>query len=171
MERTNIGKAFNSVQAGNLQYVKEFVEVGNNINETVTGTSLVTYSIVYNKPDILQYLIENGGVTSTPDLVTAVENGRTKIIEYLLKNCPNIDVNYADEKGNTILICAITMPNCFLQADSHIDIIRCLVENGADVNIKNNKFDSPLVKASYHHKFHKLDGRIVDFLIRQGATL
>ena len=171
MENLGIYLALKSVQDGHLQNVKNFVEIGGNINEEVSGTTLIIYAIVYNKLDILQYLIENGATTNSLDLVLAVENGRTKIMEHLLKNCPNIDVNYADEKGNTILISAIDMPNCFLRGDDHIDIIKCLIENGADVNKKNNKFDSPLVKASYCHKLHKLDGRIVDLLISQGAIL
>jgi ankyrin repeat protein len=171
MENPNIYKALNSVQDGNLQYVKNFVESGGNINEATNGTTLIIYTIVYNKLDILQYLVENGAETDSKDLVLAVENGRTQIMDYLLKNCPNIDVNHVDEKGNTILICALTMPNCFLRGDDHIDIIKCLIDNGADVNKKNNKFDSPMVKASYHHKFHNLDGRIVDLLISKGAVL
>ena len=171
MENLGFYVALKSVQDGHLQNVKNFVESGGNINAEVSGKTLIIYTIIYNKIDILQYLVENGATVDSSDLVLAVENGRTKIMEHLLKNCPNIDVNYADEKGNTILICAITMPNCFLRGDAHIDIIKCLIYNGADVNKKNNKFDSPLVKASYCHKFHKLDGRIVDLLISQGALL
>ena len=172
MENFGIYVALNSVQDGNMKNVKEFIESGGNINEyTSSGATLIIYTIIYNKLDILQYLVEKGATVDSSDLVLAVENGRTKIMEHLLKNCPNIDVNYADEKGNTILISAIDMPNCFLRGDDHIDIIKCLIENGADVNKKNNKFDSPLVKASYCHKLHKLDGRIVDLLISQGAIL
>jgi ankyrin repeat protein len=171
MENPNIYKALNSVKMGNLQYIKDFVESGGNINETASGTTLIIYAIVYNKLDILQYLVDNGAETDSKDLVLAVENGRTQIMDYLLNNCPNIDVNHVDEKGNNILICAIDMPNCFLQSDDHLDIINCLIDNGADINQKNNKFDSPLVKASYNHKLFKLDGRIIDLLVSKGAVL
>ena len=167
MERHYIHKAFNAVQMDEPHYVKEFIESGGNINERMNGTSLVGYAIIYNKHDILQYLIENRALTSTSDLIIAVENGRTKIIDYLLKHCPNIDVNFADCRGDTILMRAVTMSICFLRGDDHIGIIQCLIDNGADVNKKNIYLEGPLEKAAtYYHPLCKLDGRIVDLLIQ-----
>lgn len=171
MEQSNIYDIFNSVQMGNLHNVKQFIESGGNINSSANGTSLLSYTIIYNKFDIFQYLIDNGAITSTSDLVIAIENRRIQIIDYLLEHSSNIDVNFADRKGNTIVMNAITMPNCFLQGDAHLDIIKCLIDHGADINIKNKKLESPLAKSVYRHQFRNLDARIVELLMHNNALL
>lgn len=101
---------------------------------------------IYDKSfhyDIYMMLINYGAVESKADIFNFVYSSNDLILEKFLEN-PNMDVNYKDNDGNTLLM--RILQNQY-EAIS-IDIIKTLLKNGADKTIKNNNFKTALDIAS-----------------------
>ena len=90
-------------------------------------------------------------------LITAVKHNKIKDVKIILL-LPDININLRDTKGYTALfIAAIT---------NNIDIVRLLLENGADPNIPNNFGYLPLNITAQNNLID-----IVKLLIDNGADL
>ena len=114
--------------------------------------------------DVLSCLIENGADVnacsddqSTP-LMIAAKYGHLKAVNFLIKHGSNIDLR--DKRGDQALHHAIR------EKDDSCDVLRCLIDNGADVNACTNKNATPLMIASVGNKINQ-----VSCLIEHGANL
>ena len=117
--------------------------------------------------DILRCLIENGvdinsfsadNCNCTP-LMKAVENGDKDVVAFLIDHGANVTIK--DKCGYTALHRA-----CIIYHDCSPEVLSCLIENGADVNLSTDKNRTPLMTAcEYGHV------NTVTFLIEHGANV
>ena len=141
---------------GSLDIVKNLIKQGADINaqDDYDGTALM-YASIEGYLEIVKYLIDNGADVNTQDdygetaLMYASRRGYFRIIEYLIKN--GADVNIKNNKNETALIKVII--SCIRTFEENkenmikknaalnrcLKIVKCLIENSADVNIKNNE--------------------------------
>jgi len=91
-------------------------------------------------------------------LRTVVNTGDILDVERLLDSCPDIDINACDDKLRTALH--------FASARGKDDIVHCLLQNGADPNVRDTNGNSPLhLVACTHHI------RVITLLLRYGAEV
>jgi len=153
------------------------------------GDTALDYSILGGNIEIIKLLLSKGlNVDGTVDgrwspLMSAVNdaysgktfrNGREEIIKFLLNN--KASVNYQDENGKTALMLAIdgettlmevVENSCDLFNNSerpNLEIIKLLIETGADVNLKNSDGETALDIAKSYEK-----QAVIDYLIANGA--
>ena len=117
--------------------------------------------------DILRCLIENGvdinsfsadNCNCTP-LMKAVENGDKDVVTFLIDHGANVTIK--DKCGYTALHRA-----CIIYHDCSPEVLSCLIENGADVNLSTDKNRTPLMTAcEYGHV------NTVTILIEHGANV
>ena len=117
--------------------------------------------------DILRCLIENGvdinsfsadNCNCTP-LMKAVENGDKDVVTFLIDHGANVTIK--DKCGYTALHRA-----CIIYHDCSPEVLSCLIENGADVNLSTDNNRTPLMTAcEYGHV------NTVTFLIEHGANV
>lgn len=122
---------------GDIEYVKEYINKGTNLNE-----------------------VSNNGWTP---LICAVENDKMEMVELLLNN--GTDVNFQNIGRWTALHQAVdisidgTIQTRGKQGDEPLDMIKYLLDNGADVNIKDNHGRTPFdIAMLYKSK------KIIEFL-------
>ena len=119
------------------------------------GWTALIYASVNGSLDIVKNLIKQGADINAQDdydgtaLMYASRRGYFRIIEYLIKN--GADVNIKNNKNETALIKVII--SCIRTFEENkenmikknaalnrcLKIVKCLIENSADVNIKNNE--------------------------------
>ena len=75
------------------------------------------------------------GLQQKTVLSIATSEGRLSLVEFLI-NKVNANVNVKDLHGRTPLFIA--------SQNGHLDIVRCLIDNGADANAKNSSGKTPL---------------------------
>jgi hypothetical protein len=86
-----------------------------------------------------------------------IKEGETLLFnQYFIKNIRNIDINSKDENGNSFLILSIK--------EGMNNIIKLLLENGIDVNIKNNSGNTAL-----HYALSGKNFEVADALKLYGA--
>ena len=96
------------------------------------GRTLLINSALYNRIEIAKWLLEKGALIDEKDaqglsaLHCAVMSNNLKIVEFLLKQ--GADINAKDNWGNTPL----------MRAGLNIDMIKLLVDFGADCTVKSN---------------------------------
>lgn len=95
------------------------------------------------------------------DLINAIkDHDLYKVQEYIDKGG---DVNIKDDKGNPVLVLAVQEANLYLMTD----IIKLLIENGADVDSSNDKNKiTPLILATLYDIPY-----IVEILLENGANI
>lgn len=76
------------------------------------------------------------------ELIDAVRRGNISKVRELLGN--GIDVNTRDKEGRTALM------NVVHVRQNYLEIIRCLLEAGADVNMYNNYTNTLLIEACWY---------------------
>ena len=119
-----------AIHLNNLDIVKILVKYGTDI--TSPELFPVYEALRVGNIDMIKYLIENGANVHSPDkntttLIYASKKGLKEVIKLLIEN--GEDVNKQDIYGNTALI----------QAVKHYSILKILLEENADPNIKNNE--------------------------------
>lgn len=99
--------------------------------------------------------------SKTP-LIVAARHGRRGCVKVLMKFKADIEIRgddyYSDEVCAAALAAAVT--------NGHVDVVRCLVQNGADVNTRTNDDCTPLMIAC---KYGQLS--VVTFLVEHGAIM
>ena len=130
---------------------------------SITRASLF-WAVDFGYIDILRCLIENGvdvnsfSVDCTP-LMKAVENGDKDIVTFLIDHGANVAIK--DKCGYTALHRA-----CVIYHDCSPEVLSCLIENGADVNLSTDNNRTPLMTAcEYGHV------NTVTILIEHGANV
>jgi len=153
------------------------------------GETVLHYAVLGCNIEIIKFFLSKGldingtGGGGWSPLMTAVNdaysgktfrNGREEIIKFLLNN--KASVNYQDENGKTALMLAIdgettlmevVENSCVLFNDSerpNLEIIKLLIETGADVNLKNSDGETALDIAKSYEK-----QAVIDYLIANGA--
>lgn len=97
--------------------------------------------------------VDSGDVAGAQNYVSAVQN--------MLATDPRfqnyrVDMNFRDDAGNTPLIRAARQPN--------INMIKFLLDNGADINAENAKWETALITA-----YNSGNYTVARYLISQGA--
>jgi uncharacterized protein len=168
---------------GNTQAIKLFLDAGMNPNskDSTNKTALILATLSSNTSTI-SLLIQRGadvnartnvGVSS---LLYAVRRVDIDTIRILLAN--NAEVNIQDETGETPLITSIlvgrsvsvravpTKEDHMKEELNKIEVLQLLLNKGADVNTKNNKGETALMKASMFYY-----PEIVKILLNKGAAI
>lgn len=139
------------------------------------GETALTYAVRGRNIEIIKLFLRKGlnidgtGCGGWSPLMTAINAYMGKdiaVIQFLLDN--KAYTNYQDENGETALMLAVDFA-CALSevvdsATDNLDIIKLLIKNGADVNLKNSKGFTALDKAaSYENQ------SVINYLLAQGA--
>ncbi|MBP7282073.1 MAG: ankyrin repeat domain-containing protein [Leptospiraceae bacterium] len=102
-------------------------------------------------------------------LINAAKEGNIKAIKKFLKST-RMDINARDESGDAAIHYAtghFAGPDAdHIKLVSHINIVKLLLKNNADVNLKDHNGDSPLILASY---FCDMD--MIQLLLDHSATV
>ncbi|KAJ8521330.1 hypothetical protein ON010_g17836 [Phytophthora cinnamomi] len=128
---------------GDMDVVRFLVESGADVNAVDNkGWSPLVFAVGSGKLDVAGFLIEAGADSSVVEkkkaelLSDAVQNGKLDTIRYLMESG---DANATDEQGKTLLMIAA---QC-----SQMDVVRFLVDRGADLNAVDNLNNStPLLR-------------------------
>jgi ankyrin repeat protein len=124
------------------------------------------YSGAEGQLEILKLLVKAGADTKITNryggvaLIPASERGHTETVRYLLENT-DIDVNHINNLGWTALLEAIILGN---GGKDHIEIVKLLLEHGADPDIADRNGVTPL-----EHARDRNFKEIESLLIKSGA--
>lgn len=133
-----------AAQIGNMSIVKVLVEAGADTNaKNRNGYTPLYCAASHGNYDVCVYLIDNGALVHLPSeaghtaLFAAVRNNHLDICEMLVKRGANI--NFVSKSG-TVLHTA-----CFY---GRVEIVRFLLDNGADCTLTNANSTTPLLHAA-----------------------
>jgi len=149
-----------AIKKNNEKLVKYLIEYGVDINiETSLGESALIHAVRNQNMNIIQYLIESGAdvnlrLSFNSPLLEAIEGGNEKIIKYLVDIGADVNVTNRDGKSPLDLAIKNNMEriinyliyngakiddNSLIEAAkvNNLNIIKHLVDNGADVKINN----------------------------------
>lgn len=156
---------------GYLDIVKFLVEKGANINiKSKSGDNPLGEAILYRKLEVFKFLLEawkNPPIQELNDLLyTASRQGNTEAVSSLIKKGIK-NVNIKDDRGNTPLHIAAL--------NAHIELAILLIEQGADINAKNNESNTPIDSCASSilcssHRYHKYS-KLFELLIKNGAKI
>jgi ankyrin repeat protein len=137
--------------ANDVEEARRLIEAGADVNakdESVQSAYLIATSEVGDDPRLLELTLENGADVRSLDsyngtgLIRAADRGYTAIVTRLLET--DIDVDHVNRLGWTALLEAIILGG----GDSaHTEVVRQLVEAGADVNLADGQGVTPLAHA------------------------
>ncbi|SHJ23805.1 Ankyrin repeat [Tangfeifania diversioriginum] len=134
-----------AAQEGNIYFIKKLVRAGANVNQIPDNEiSALQSAIISDKPDAVEFLLENGATLNTKDYL-----GNTPVINAALNNNLNMarllirrgaQVNGSNTDGNTALHFAAAFGN-----DSMVVL---LLNAGARPNKRDNQGFTPLMVAT-----------------------
>jgi len=149
--------------------IKFLIKHGANINAiSDEGYSPIIYATKVNNKSVINGLLESGADASVVSkdgkslLHHAALNGSVHLVDYLIKNKLVNDIDGVDQNYETPLILAVKSKN--------VDIVKYLVERGADVNHTNIIGESVLAMACYG-RITKINLTILQYLIDHGANI
>jgi ankyrin repeat protein len=137
--------------ANDVAEAERLIEAGANVNakdETVQSAYLIATSEVGDDPRLLELTLANGADVRSLDsydgtgLIRAADRGYTTIVARLLET--NVDVDHVNRLGWTALLEAIILGD---GDAAHVEVVRQLVEAGADVNLADGQGVTPLAHA------------------------
>ena len=137
--------------ANDIDEAARLIAAGANVNakdETVQSAYLIATSEVGDDPRLLELTLANGADVASLDsydgtgLIRAADRGFTKIVARLLET--DVDVDHLNRLGWTALLEAIILGG---GDAAHVDVVRLLVEAGADVNLADGQGLTPLAHA------------------------
>ena len=147
LDRTLIATAYeNDVDAA-----RRLIERGADVNakdETVQSAYLIATSEVGDDPRLLELTLANGADVRSLDsylgtgLIRAADRGHVKIVARLLET--EIEIDHVNRLGWTALLEAIILGG---GDAAHVEVVRLLVEAGADVNLADSQGVTPLEHA------------------------
>jgi ankyrin repeat protein len=151
----------NAAQRGDVEMLRALLGAG--INDPDAKTKALELASFAGKIDAIRLLIGSGANPIAPGvLIRAAASGIPAVVQEVLKYRP--DVNSRGQDGTTALI------SCFQahhRSDNEVDlkeVVRILVNAGADPNIADNKGKTPLMANSR-------DLEIARMLIAHGANV
>jgi ankyrin repeat protein len=137
--------------ANDVEEARRLIEAGANVNakdETVQSAYLIATSEVGDDPRLLELTLEHGADVRSLDsfngtgLIRAADRGYTTIVARLLET--EVDVDHVNRLGWTALLEAIILGE---GDETHTEVVRLLVEAGADVNLADGQGVTPLAHA------------------------
>ncbi|MHB0999150.1 MAG: ankyrin repeat domain-containing protein [Armatimonadota bacterium] len=144
MKHTNnyIEKLITAIQKTDIKTLRELLESGIDANtRDQYGRSALIYAVVDGNTEVVKILIENKADINMRDnegwtaLHAAAEEYRVEIAKILLNNGAEVDAQ--DSYGNTPLFRAI------INSRERGELIKLLLQHGADKNMKNYSDVSP----------------------------
>lgn len=142
---------------GNYEIVRYLVEEKKaDINiENEYGWTALKYASDEGRLEIVKYLVENGASVDA-EVLTITKN--LEVFEYLLEQ-GNLNINSVGYLGMTALsLASIEYGN--------LEMIKYLLEKGADINVKNEDGSTALMTASMYGNLE-----IIKYLIENGADI
>lgn len=137
--------------ANDVDEARRLIEAGADVNakdETVQSAYLIATSEVGDDPRLLELTLANGADVGSLDsydgtgLIRAADRGFTTIVARLLET--EIDIDHVNRLGWTALLEAIILGG---GDEAHTEVVRMLVEAGANVNLGDNRGVTPLAHA------------------------
>ena len=137
--------------ANDVDEAARLIEAGADVNakdESVQSAYLIATSEVGDDPRLLELALANGADVGSLDsydgtgLIRAADRGFTRIVARLLET--DVDVDHVNRLGWTALLEAIILGG---GDANHVQVVRQLVEAGADVNLADNQGVTPLAHA------------------------
>ena len=134
-----------------LEVAEVLVEAGADVNaedDTEQSAYLISTSEVGDDPRLLELTLENGADVRSLDsyngtgLIRAADRGHVGIVEKLLET--DTDVDHVNNLGWTALLEAIILGG---GDERHTQVVRLLVEGGADPNLPDGEGVTPLQHA------------------------
>ena len=130
---------------GDNNSIKELLDNGADINiKNFFGENSLMISVMFNRINTMHFLLKNGANINSRDnlgktvLMISSQLNYIKITQELVKIC---DVNDINDEGRTALMFAIS--------NNNIDIVKILLDSGANPDIKDNAKWTPFIYASY----------------------
>ncbi|HEX2729394.1 MAG TPA: ankyrin repeat domain-containing protein [Rubrobacteraceae bacterium] len=151
-----------------LEVAKVLIKAGADVNakdETEQSAYLISTAEVGDDPRLLRLTLNNGANIGSLDsyngtgLIRAADRGYVEVVEELLKT--DIEVDHVNNLGWTALLEAIILGGGDAE---HTEVVRLLVEAGADVNIADRDGVTPL-----EHARRRGYGAIIEILENAGA--
>ncbi len=145
-----------SCKEGNMEKLIASMEhLDINISENELGTTAIKTAIENRNFDIARFLIDKGAkIDINEELYLASKSGKNKQVNFLISL--GADVNYLSEKNNSTPLRAACGSN-------HIETVKLLLKNGADVNKANTNKQTALLEAK--------EFEIVEILLDNGANI
>ncbi len=134
-----------------LEVARKLIEAGADANvkdDTEQSAYLISTSEVGDDPRLLRLTLENGADVESLDsyngtgLIRASERGYAEIVKELLNT--DIDVDHVNNLEWTALLEAIILGD---GGSQHTEVVRLLVDSGADVNLADGDGVTPLEHA------------------------
>eukprot|EP00088_Acartia_fossae_P038791 TRINITY_DN4025_c0_g1_i3.p1 TRINITY_DN4025_c0_g1~~TRINITY_DN4025_c0_g1_i3.p1 ORF type:complete len:583 (+),score=47.51 TRINITY_DN4025_c0_g1_i3:120-1751(+) len=166
LQSSNGGTAlFLSMFNQNIDITRMLLDNGANPNiANNDGATALYKSMFSHNPDIVKMLLENNANTNiaindgTTPLHVAVQENDTIAVEYLLKY--NASTNIQNVDGETALFTSMGL------GIHNGDIVRMLLENDGNPNIRTNNGSTPLLGAVQHN-----DTIAVEYLLKYNASV
>lgn len=154
---------FSSI-CGFVDIMKYVIELGASVNDSVFDEDLerdctpLFYAAKNGNEEATALLLEYGADASILNIIYSSSAGMLDRVKYLVEE-KKADVNDVDEKdGKTALILAAK--------NGKRNIVKYLVEQGANCNVTDYKLSSPLIEAALNG-----DVEMMDFLLQNGADI
>ena len=137
--------------ANDVDEAARLIEAGADVNvkdDTVQSAYLIATSEVGDDPRLLELTLANGADVHSLDsydgtgLIRAADRGYTAIVARLLET--DTDLDHVNRLGWTALLEAIILGN---GDAAHVEVVRQLVEAGANVNLADGQGVRPLAHA------------------------
>ena len=144
-------KLIAAAYANDVVAARKLIDAGADVNakdDTVQSAYLIATSEVGDDPALLELTLANGADVRSLDsyngtgLIRAADRGYTTIVARLLET--DIDIDHVNRLGWTALLEAIILGG---GDAAHTEVVRLLVEAGADVNLADGQGVTPLAHA------------------------
>eukprot|EP00833_Pecoramyces_ruminatium_P000916 jgi/Orpsp1_1/1174948/evm.model.c7180000052063.1 len=169
-----------AIKFENINIIKYLIEHGADPNQhqqyEKMGENIITLNpiicaIQQSNKNIIQYLVEEVGINiplldeKNHFIIYAIKNSNFSIVKCLIKY--HADINRKNEYGWTPLIQAM------YKKPLNIDLIKYLIENGADINAVDNNNENALIHIIkfIKKKENGIRNKIIRYLIYHGAKL
>jgi len=141
---------FEAAQKGDCETVKKFLQYGGDVNsKIITGSTLLMIAASYGREEVVKLLIDNGadinavnydGLTALMWGMTTM--GSTGVVRLIIE--AKADVNASFRRSNTAGANALI----FASALGRTDAVKLLIENGADLDSRDNEGKSAMDRAA-----------------------
>lgn len=144
-------KLIAAAYANDVEAARLLIEAGADVNakdQTTQSAYLISTSEVGDDPALLELMLANGADVDAKDsyngtgLIRAADRGFTVIVARLLET--DIEIDHVNRLGWTALLEAIILGG---GDPAHTEVVRLLVEAGADANLADGQGVPPLAHA------------------------